>query len=78
MSTAEGVSPAGEYTGALALTMTERIGCRFCYCLVINWPFSSYNRIAWPIYLWLMQYAGIRAEELLGREIDEADLPNGH
>jgi hypothetical protein len=33
-----------------------------CYNLVFKWwPFSHRNRIAWPIYLWLLPWAGSEA-----------------
>lgn len=34
------------------------IRCWLAYQAVRRWPFSCYNRVAWPIYLWLMPWAG--------------------
>ena len=44
--------------------MTRRTWCRFCYWLTDHWPFSCYNRVAWPVYLWLLPWAG---EEMFRR-----------
>lgn len=32
-----------------------------CYHAVMRWPWSSNNRIAWPVFLWLLPWFGSEA-----------------
>ncbi len=47
----------------------RKLWCLWCYWAVTRWPFSCYNRLAWPVYLWLIQYAGEHAYR--GEEVSE-------
>lgn len=32
-----------------------------CYYATKHWPFSFNNRLAWPVYLWMLPWAGSEA-----------------
>lgn len=39
----------------------KRIWCKACLWIVLHWPWSCFNRMAWPVYLWLLPWAGEEA-----------------
>ena len=39
----------------------RRAWCLFCYAACLHWPFIVHNRVAWPVYLWLLPWFGEEA-----------------
>ena len=41
--------------------MAYQLWCLTCYHAISVWPWSCYNRVAWPVYLSLLPYYGEEA-----------------
>lgn len=39
----------------------DKTWCWCCYWTVRLWPFSCFNRLAWPVYLWSLPWYGEEA-----------------